>query len=60
MDSIQNTDSQYTTYVFSFVWVLLVVCVLLFVAGIIIRQLKWKDVKSFFKGLGRRQRNEKK
>ena len=60
VDSIQNTDSKYTTYVFSFVWVLLVVCVLLFVAGIIIRQLKWKDVKSFFKGLGRRQRNEKK
>ena len=59
-DTVQNTDSQYTTYVFSFVWLLLIVCAVLFVVGIIIRQLKWKDVKSFFKGLMRRRSNEKK
>ena len=59
VNTIQNTDSEYTTYVFSFVWLLLIICAVLFVADIIIRQLKWKDVTSFFKGLLRRRSNEK-
>ena len=60
LNTLQNTDSQYTTYVFSFVWLLLIACAVLFVVGILIRQLKWKDVTSFFKGLFRRQKIEKK
>jgi len=57
--TLENTDSEYTTYLFRFTAVLLVLCAVLFVADIIVRQLRWKDVTSFFKGL-RRQKNEKK
>lgn len=56
---LENSDSEYTTYVFEFIMPLLLICVVLFVADIIIRQLRWKDVVSFFKGLLRRQSNEK-
>lgn len=56
---LENTYSEYTTYTFQFTMPLLLVCVVLFVADIIIRQLKWKDVTSFFKGLFRRHSNEK-
>ncbi|MDE7295699.1 MAG: VWA domain-containing protein [Clostridia bacterium] len=56
---LENSDSEYTTYVFKFIMPLLLTCVILFVADIIIRQLKWKDVSSFFKGLFRRHSNEK-
>lgn len=56
---LENTDSEYTTYVFEFTVPLLLLCAVLFVADVIIRQLKWKDVVSFFKGLLRRQSNEK-
>ncbi|MDE5548548.1 MAG: VWA domain-containing protein, partial [Clostridia bacterium] len=57
--TLKNSDSEYTTYVFKFTMPLLLTCVILFVADIIIRQLKWKDVSSFFKGLFRRHSNEK-
>lgn len=52
--SLENVDSEYTTYIFKFTVLLLIVCVALFVADIIIRQLRWKDITSFFKGLRRR------
>ncbi|MDE7463742.1 MAG: VWA domain-containing protein [Clostridiales bacterium] len=56
IDAIENSDSEYTSYVVSFTMPLMIICVVLFVADIIIRQLKWKDVSSFFKGLfGRRK-----
>lgn len=58
-DRLENTDSQYTTYVIRFTLLLLIACAALFVADIVIRQLKWKDVTSFFKGLFRRRSNEK-
>ena len=35
---------------------LMIVCAVLFVVDIVIRQLKWKDVTSFFAGLFRRRR----
>ena len=58
-DSLENVDSEYTTYVFKFTLLLLIVCVVLFVVDIIIRQLKWKDVTSFLNGLFRRRTHEK-
>lgn len=53
--TIENSYSAYTTFVFSFTLPLMVLCAALFIIEIIIRQLKWKDVTSFFRGLfGRR------
>lgn len=55
VDLLSNTDSAYTTYTFRFTLPLMIACAVLFLIGIIIRQLKWKDVTSFFGGLfGRR------
>lgn len=54
--TLENYDSEFTTYTFSFTLPLMIVCAVLFVADIIIRQLKWKDVTSFFSGLFRRRR----
>lgn len=59
LQTLQNTDSEYTSYIFRFTVILMVLCAVLFVADIVIRQLKWKDVTSFFKGLFRRRRHEK-
>lgn len=59
IDKLENNDSYYTTYVFEFTAPLMILCAVLFVADIIVRQLKWKDVKSFFKGLFGRRSNEK-
>ena len=54
--TLENTDSEYTSYTFSFTMPLMIVCAVLFVVDIVIRQLKWKDVASFFAGLFRRRR----
>ena len=52
---LENAHSKYISYVLDLTLPLMVVCALLFVAGIILRQLRWKDVTSFCKGLfGRR------
>ena len=59
IDTLENADSEYTTYVFKFTLPLLILCAALFVADIIIRQLRWKDITSFFKGLVRRRSHEK-
>ena len=59
IDTLENNDSYYTTYVLQFTVPLMIICAVLFVADIIIRQLKWKDITSFFKGLFRRRSNEK-
>ena len=53
--TLENTDSEYTTYIFSFTMPLMIACAALFIIDIIIRHLKWKDVKSFFSGLFRRR-----
>ena len=54
--TLENSDSEYTSYTFSFTMPLMIVCAVLFVVDIVIRQLKWKDVASFFAGLFRRRR----
>lgn len=55
ISAIENTHAAYTTFVFEFTLPLMVLCAVLFIVEIIIRQLRWKDVTSFFKGLfGRR------
>ena len=54
--TLENSDSEYTSYTFSFTMPLMIVCAVLFVVDIVIRQLKWKDVTSFFAGLFRRRR----
>lgn len=56
LTAIDNSGINYTTYVFSFTVPLMIVCAVLFIVSIIIRQLKWKDVTSFFNGLIRRKR----
>lgn len=59
INTLENNDSYYTTYVLEFTVPLMIICAVLFVVDIIVRQLKWKDVTSFFKGLFRRGSNEK-
>lgn len=53
--TIENSDSAYTSYVFDFTMPLMIVCAVLFVTDVVIRQLKWKDVTSFFSGMFRRR-----
>jgi len=55
---LDNSESSYTTYVLDFTMPLMIISAALFLADIVIRQLKWKDVTSFFSGIFRR-RNEK-
>lgn len=55
--SFENTDSEYTTYMFSFTMPLMITVAVLFVIDIIIRHLKWKDIVSFF-SKGQRRRNK--
>ena len=47
--TLENTDSEYTSYTFSFTLPLMIVIAGLFVIDIIIRQLRWQDIKSFFR-----------
>ncbi len=54
--TIENNASTYTTFTFKFTLPLMVVSAIAFVADIIIRQLRWKDVTSFFSGLVRRRK----
>lgn len=56
IDKLENTDSEYSTFTFSFTLPLMIVCAVLLMADIIIRQLKWKDVTSFFGGIFRRRK----
>ncbi len=56
IEAIENTDSAYTSYSFKFTLPLMIVSAVAFVADIIVRQLRWKDVTSFFSGLFARRR----
>ena len=56
IDRIENSESVYTSYVLSLALPLMVACAALFVADIIVRHLRWKDVTSFFSGLFRRRK----
>ena len=53
--TLENTHSEYTSYMFDFTVPLMIACAVLFVVDIIIRQLRWQDVKSFFSGIFRRR-----
>ena len=46
--SLENDDKEVATYVVRFVAPLMIVAVALYVVDIIIRKLKWTDIKSFF------------
>lgn len=46
---LQNDESEITYYSFDFTAPLMIACVVLYVIDIIIRKLKWNDIKSLFK-----------
>ena len=46
--SLENNDKQVATYTIRFVAPLMIAAVALYVVDIIIRKLKWTDIKSFF------------
>ena len=48
--SLENDEKEIATYVIRFVAPLMIVAVTLYVIDIIIRKLKWTDIKSFFGG----------
>jgi len=59
LDEISVLDlpnAKYTVYTFSFTIILMIICAVLFVIDVIVRQIKWQDIKSFLKGLGRRRK----
>lgn len=56
IDRLENNNSAYTTYIFDFTLPLMIACAALFLADVIIRQLKWKDITSFFGGMFRRRK----
>jgi hypothetical protein len=45
---LENNDKQVATYTIRFVAPLMIAAVALYVVDIIIRKLKWTDIKSFF------------
>lgn len=55
-DRLENDNSAYTTYIFDFTLPMMIACAALFIADIVIRQLKWKDITSFFGGIFRRRK----
>lgn len=46
---IVNDESEVETYIYYFTKVLMTIAVVIFVIDIIVRKLKWNDIKSFFK-----------
>lgn len=56
IDRLDNSESEYTTYMFSFTMPLMIAIAVLFVIDIIIRQLRWQDITSFFGGVSRRRK----
>jgi hypothetical protein len=48
LPSLENDDKEVATYVIRFIAPLMIVAVALYVIDIIIRKLKWTDIKSFF------------
>lgn len=53
---LDNSDTQYTVYTFSFTMILMIICAVLFVLDVIVRQIKLQDIKSFLHGLTRRRK----
>ncbi len=50
---IENDESMITSYVVNMTLILLAICVALFVADVIVRKIKWEDIRSLF-GKGRK------
>ncbi len=50
------SNTKYTVYTFSFTLILMIICAVLFVVDVIVRLIRWQDIKSFFNGLGRRRK----
>ena len=46
---IENNEDEVATYEVSFLLPFMIVAIVLYVVDIMIRKLKWKDIKSFFK-----------
>ena len=46
--TLENDDKEIATYIIRFIAPLMIVAVVLYVIDIIIRKLKWNDIKSFF------------
>ena len=46
---IENDESEIETYIYYYTIPLMVAAIVLFVIDIIVRKLKWTDIKSFFK-----------
>lgn len=50
---LENDPSEVGMYLYDLTPVLMIICVLLFVADIVVRKLKWNDIKSLFKKVGK-------
>lgn len=46
--AIENTDSDYVSFTFKFTLPLMIIAAAAFVVDIVVRQLRWKDITSFF------------
>lgn len=57
---LENNELEIGTYVVDFTLPLLIIAVSLYVVDIIIRKLKWEDIKSFFGGFKKKKQEGKK
>lgn len=55
---LENDDSEVGKYVVELAGPLLIVAVVLFIVDVIVRKLKWEDIKSFF-GIGKKKEDKK-
>ena len=46
---LENNNSYVETYIYDFTNVFMIICVVLFVLDIIVRKLKWNDIKTLFR-----------
>lgn len=47
--ALENNNSEVQKYIFDFTPVFMIICAVLFIIDIIIRKLRWQDIKSIFK-----------
>ena len=46
--SLENDDKEVATYVLRFVAPLMIAAAVMYILDVIIRKLRWSDIKSFF------------
>lgn len=56
--SLENAPNEAGTYTVELTMPLLIICAVLYVVDIIIRKLKWEDIKSFFASFGKSRKEE--